>query len=95
MPSLRQIAQECIDASLALPEIPSVVHGDLCFSNVMYDSRSNSVKVIDPRGLNIQQELTIYGNQSYDWPNSVILSLVCMILLLLTRFTLRKMMRLV
>jgi len=66
LPSLRQIAQECIDASLALPEIPSVVHGDLCFSNVMYDSRSNSVKVIDPRGLNIQQELTIYGNQSYD-----------------------------
>lgn len=66
LPPLRQIAQECIDASLALPEIPSIVHGDLCFSNVMYDSRSNSVKVIDPRGLNIQQELTIYGNQSYD-----------------------------
>ena len=66
LPSLRQIAQECIDASLALPEVPAVVHGDLCFSNVMYDSRSNSVKVIDPRGLNIQQELTIYGNQSYD-----------------------------
>ena len=32
----------------------------------MYDSRSNGIKVIDPRGLNIQQELTIYGNQSYD-----------------------------
>lgn len=66
LPSLRQIAKECIEATLALPEIPAVVHGDLCFSNVMYDSRSNSVKVIDPRGLNIQQELTIYGNQSYD-----------------------------
>lgn len=66
LPSLRQIATECIEKSLALPEIPAVVHGDLCFSNIMYDSRSNNIKVIDPRGLNIQQELTIYGNQSYD-----------------------------
>lgn len=66
LPSLRQIATECINKTLALPEIPAVVHGDLCFSNVMYDSRSNNIKVIDPRGLNIQQELTVYGNQSYD-----------------------------
>lgn len=66
LPSLRDIADECINKSLSLPVIPAVVHGDLCFSNIMYDSRSNSIKVIDPRGLNIQQELTIYGNQSYD-----------------------------
>ena len=66
LPSLRQIAQICVEKTLALPEVPAVVHGDLCFSNIMYDSRSNNIKVIDPRGLNIQQELTIYGNQSYD-----------------------------
>lgn len=46
-----------------MPEIPAVIHGDLCFSNIMYDSRSNNIRFIDPRGLNIQQELTIY---SYD-----------------------------
>lgn len=66
LPSLRKIAELCVEKTLSLPEIPAVVHGDLCFSNVMYDSRSNNIKVIDPRGLNIQQELTIYGNQSYD-----------------------------
>ncbi|AFU20143.1 phosphotransferase [Actinobacillus suis] len=66
LPSLREIATECVTRTLKLPEIPAIVHGDLCFSNVMYDSRSNNIKVIDPRGLNIQQELTIYGNQSYD-----------------------------
>lgn len=66
LPSLRQIADECVSKTLALPEVPAIVHGDLCFSNIMYDSRSNNIKVIDPRGLNIQQELTIYGNQSYD-----------------------------
>lgn len=66
LPSLREIATECINKALTLPIIPSVIHGDLCFSNIMYDSRSNNIKVIDPRGLNIKQELTIYGNQSYD-----------------------------
>ena len=26
------------------------MHGDLCFSNILFDSRSNQIKVIDPRG---------------------------------------------
>ncbi|MFV2030307.1 hypothetical protein [Neisseria sp. S1] len=64
--SLWEITQECVDAALAIPEIPAIVHGDLCFSNIMYDSRINAIKVIDPRGLNMQNEFTIYGNQSYD-----------------------------
>lgn len=66
LPSLRQIARDCIDRTLKLPVVYAIAHGDLCFSNIMYDSRSNSLKVIDPRGLNFQQELTIYGNQTYD-----------------------------
>lgn len=66
LPSIRSITQECIDRTLALPIIPAITHGDLCFSNIMYDSRANNIKVIDPRGLNTKQELTIYGNQSYD-----------------------------
>lgn len=66
LPSIRQIARECIEKTLMLPIIPAVVHGDLCFSNIMYDSRSHSIKVIDPRGLNTRQEFTIYGNQTYD-----------------------------
>lgn len=66
LPSLREIARECIETTLSLPEIPAIIHGDLCFSNIMYDARSNGIKVIDPRGLNIRQEMTLYGNQSYD-----------------------------
>lgn len=66
LPSIRDLTQECIDKTLALPIIPAIAHGDLCFSNIMYDSRANNIKVIDPRGLNTKQELTIYGNQSYD-----------------------------
>ena len=28
----------------------NLMHGDLCFSNVLLDNRSNSIKIIDPRG---------------------------------------------
>lgn len=66
LPSLRKIACDCIERTLKLPVVYAIAHGDLCFSNIMYDSRSNGIKVIDPRGLNFQQELTIYGNQTYD-----------------------------
>ena len=31
LPSLWQIAEDCVNKALALPIIPSVVHGDLCF----------------------------------------------------------------
>lgn len=66
LPCLYDIAKECIEETIKLPEIPAIVHGDLCFSNILYDTRSNGIKVIDPRGLNIKQELVLYGNQSYD-----------------------------
>ncbi|WP_439328205.1 hypothetical protein [Lonepinella sp. BR2357] len=66
LPCVLDIAKECVDYTLNLPIIPAVLHGDLCFSNILFDSRSNTIKVIDPRGLNYQQELTIYGNQIYD-----------------------------
>tara|TARA_R110002020_G_scaffold177766_3_gene370511 strand:+ start:2687 stop:4255 length:1569 start_codon:yes stop_codon:yes gene_type:complete len=66
LPSIRDITEECVSTTLNLPVVPAVVHGDLCFSNIMYDSRMNVIKVIDPRGLNNKQELTIYGNQTYD-----------------------------
>lgn len=66
LPSLRKIAKECIDKTLELPIIPAVMHGDLCFSNILFDSRGASIKVLDPRGLNQSNEFTIYGDQKYD-----------------------------
>jgi hypothetical protein len=42
----------------------SPIHGDLCFSNIMYDPRSRHVKLIDPRGeFGIPG---IYGDPRYD-----------------------------
>lgn len=45
------------------------MHGDLCFSNILFDSRSNNIKIIDPRGSlnkNLDDENIIYGDFRYD-----------------------------
>jgi len=42
----------------------SIIHGDLCFPNILYDPRNEILKLIDPRG-NFG-EFTIYGDPRYD-----------------------------
>nr|WP_315041449.1 hypothetical protein [uncultured Moraxella sp.] len=64
--TLKEIQDDCITKALALPCISSVLHGDLCFSNMLFDGRSDKLKVIDPRGIDEDNNLTIYGNQVYD-----------------------------
>lgn len=64
--STLEIAQDCIDKALALPNTVSVMHGDLCFSNIMYDMRGRRVKVFDPRGTDSNGNFSIFGNASYD-----------------------------
>lgn len=50
-----------------LDVIHGVLHGDFCFSNILYDSRGDRIKVIDPRGLNYKNDFTIYGDLKYDF----------------------------
>jgi hypothetical protein len=47
-------------------ETQSVIHGDFCFSNILYDFRAEKIKTIDPRGITIDGEHTIYGDIRYD-----------------------------
>ncbi|CAK2024997.1 Capsular biosynthesis protein [Vibrio crassostreae] len=44
----------------------SVLHGDFCFSNILYDFRADKIKTIDPRGINPEGHKTIYGDIKYD-----------------------------
>ncbi|HCP7622777.1 TPA: hypothetical protein OFW74_004520, partial [Escherichia coli] len=66
LPSISEIAIDCINRNSLLPVIPSILHGDLCFSNILLNSRLDRIKVIDPRGMNQLGELTIFGDQKYD-----------------------------
>lgn len=42
----------------------TIIHGDLCFSNILYDLRARIVKLVDPRGSFGSQG--IYGDVRYD-----------------------------
>ena len=46
--------------------ISTLMHGDFCFSNILYDFRSNRIKTIDPRGITPSGNITIYGDINYD-----------------------------
>ena len=52
---LRQVAATCST---------SVIHGDLCCSNILYDPRTSLVKFIDPRGAFFEEGCT--GDPRYD-----------------------------
>lgn len=48
-------------------EQPHVVHGDYCFSNILYEPQSKCVKLIDPRGLlSYKDTPIIWGSTLYD-----------------------------
>jgi hypothetical protein len=65
-PSLRRMAEllgEAVDLSSGRAEC--VMHGDFCFSNILYSARVRRIKVIDPRG-SIGGPPSLWGDVRYD-----------------------------
>lgn len=67
LPSIREICREAIEDAIQMPCKLGVLHGDLCFSNMLFDSRGLRLKLIDPRGLDSVGDFTIYGDLKYDY----------------------------
>ncbi|MGE0714171.1 MAG: phosphotransferase [Alphaproteobacteria bacterium] len=44
----------------------SLVHGDFCFSNILFDHRAALVRVIDPRGQDAAGRTSPHGDRRYD-----------------------------
>lgn len=63
LPGLLDAAEDAV-ATQAGGAIGAIVHGDLCFSNVLFDVRTGVCKLIDPRGS--FGDVGIYGDQRYD-----------------------------
>ena len=57
-----EFAHGCINSN----QITTFVHGDFCFSNILFDFQRNNIKVIDPRGLDFNDNLSVYGDLRYD-----------------------------
>ncbi|MDD5274920.1 MAG: phosphotransferase [Methylovulum sp.] len=66
LPSLMEIVDECIEQALSVPIVLGILHGDLCFSNILFDSRSDAIKVIDPRGMTYGGQQSLAGDLCYD-----------------------------
>lgn len=67
LPSLLDIVRHC-DTMISKSDtrFVSIMHGDPCFSNILYDFKSKSIKLIDPRGLDTDGNLSVYGDFRYD-----------------------------
>ena len=66
-PSLTEIATSTYNNIAPIKdEYLCFSHGDLCLSNILYDFRSNNVKIIDPRGIDGEDNFTLYGDIRYD-----------------------------
>ena len=66
-PSLRDIVKETGEMiGTDQTDMVTLMHGDFCFSNILYDFKSKSIKVIDPRGVDSEGNFSIYGDLRYD-----------------------------
>jgi len=66
IPSLKKIVDEVSSFFLTIEDISSFIHGDFCLSNILYDSRLHTIKLIDPRGVSDSSQEMQYGSQLYD-----------------------------
>ncbi|MBL7713298.1 MAG: hypothetical protein JNL13_12555 [Chitinophagaceae bacterium] len=63
--SIKTAIAQKID-SLYQEEDFCVMHGDFCFNNILYDTVSDTIKLIDPRGSFGELCVGIYGDKKYD-----------------------------
>lgn len=63
--SLRDAAAKALDR-LATNDGAPIMHGDFCFSNILYDARASMIRVIDPRGGVDPSQPSIFGDARYD-----------------------------
>jgi hypothetical protein len=65
-PSLIEIAERLVPAmDLASGRIGCAMHGDFCFSNLLYDGRNRRIKALDPRGT-VERTPSLFGDLRYD-----------------------------
>lgn len=51
--------------NLTNQKVFTIIHGDYCFSNILFDVSNYTFKLIDPRG-RLNKDPTIYGDPRYD-----------------------------
>lgn len=67
LPSYNDILNALIEKTRKIDFVSGYFHGDLCFSNIIFDSRSNQIKLIDPRG-KLFDPLSVAGETDIEKP---------------------------
>ena len=62
---LKSLDEVVAESNLLNREYLSIIHGDLCLPNILYDPRNEILKLIDPRGK--FGDFDIYGDPRYDY----------------------------
>ena len=65
--SIDSIVNECLEQIANSLPIFGVQHGDLCLSNILFEVRTNRIRLIDPRGLDFDGEKSLFGDLRYDF----------------------------
>ncbi|MCJ2184184.1 hypothetical protein MTR62_16010 [Novosphingobium sp. 1949] len=65
-PSLSRMMERIADIVGASAPMPAIMHGDFCFSNILYSFRTERVRLIDPRATTKSGAFSLYGDARYD-----------------------------
>lgn len=65
-PSLNACLEDISSVLENCGDEPAVLHGDFCFSNILYNFRTNRIRLIDPRGQTETGEFSLLGDMRYD-----------------------------
>jgi hypothetical protein len=65
-PSVRGCAEAATAIIATATPRPAVMHGDFCFSNILYSFRTRRIRLIDPRGYATAGRPSLYGDSHYD-----------------------------
>jgi hypothetical protein len=66
LPSVHACAEAMADVVAGASRRPALMHGDFCFSNILYNFRMRRIRLIDPRGCVIEGRPSLYGDSLYD-----------------------------
>jgi hypothetical protein len=65
-PSVRRCAEAATAIVATATPRAAVMHGDFCFSNILYSFRTRRIRLIDPRGYATPGRPSLYGDSLYD-----------------------------
>ena len=64
-PEIKDEFLKKLQSIAATPYPASVIHGDFCFSNILFDKEKNAFWLVDPRG-SFGEGFSVYGDPRYD-----------------------------